>query len=77
MKTIMVMDKTGDSRVTFDETKADDKATAEARELFDKLRKGGHAVFAVNRGAGLPDQMVTRFEELGAENVARGPIAGG
>lgn len=75
MKRIRVMDRTGDSVVEFDE--ADAKATDEARALFDRLRKDGHAVFAVNRGEGKEDQMVTRFEELSAENVARGPIAGG
>lgn len=74
MKVIKTMDASGDTRIEFTET--DEKATAEARELFERLTSKGAAVFAVNR-AGAPDKRVRDFSELEAENVVVPRIVGG
>lgn len=74
MKTLRVMDSTGDTKVEFEPGTA---AEVEAKALFERLTGGGGAVFAVNRAEGLPDRRVTSFEELGDENVAVPRIVGG
>jgi hypothetical protein len=75
MKTLKVMDSTGDSTVTFD-ADIDNEAKSEGRKLFDKIMAKGGNVFAVNR-AGATDKKVTSFDELEAENVVVPRIAGG
>lgn len=77
MKTLKLMDSTGDSPITFDETDlSDTKATDEARALFERMTGKGAAVFAVNRG-GLPDKRVKDFGELEQENVIVPAIVSG
>ena len=77
MKILRVMDSTGDTVLEFDETEATAKASAEAKALFERMTKGGGAVFAVNRGAGVADKKVTNFGELEADNIAIPRIVGG
>lgn len=76
MKTLRVMDSTGDTVIQFDEAKAKSTATKEAKALFDRLSARG-AVFAVNRGKGIDDKRVTNFNELEADNIAVPRIVGG
>ena len=70
MKTIRVMDRTGDTVVEFDETNAQADATKEAKALFERLSKTG-AVFDMANGK------VTNFNDLGPENVFVPRIVGG
>lgn len=77
MKTLRIMDSTGDTVLQFDETAATEKATGEAKALFERMSKGGGAVFAVNRADGQPDKKVTNFGELEADNIVVPRIVGG
>lgn len=76
MKKLRVMDSSGDSVLEFNEAEVDAKATQEAKELFDRLKNQGAAIFAVNRD-GQPDRRVTNFDELEASNVVVPRIVGG
>ena len=73
MKTLSVMDSSGDTRIEFDETT--EAATAEAKALFERITGQGGAVFAVNREGG--DKRVKDFSELESNNVAVPRIVGG
>ena len=78
MKTLRVMDSTGDTVIEFYETKwIKDKAHVEAEELFERLTKKGAAVFAVNRADGAEDKRVKAFKDLEQENVIVPAIIGG
>lgn len=74
-KTLRVMDRTGDTAVTFYE--ADAESVRKARALYEQATKKASAVFAVNRADGAPDRKVTRFEDLEEENVVVPAIVGG
>jgi hypothetical protein len=76
LKTLKIMDNTGDSSVTFDADIEND-VKSEGRKLFDKCMAKGSAVFAVNRANGETDKRVTSFDELEAENVVVPRMAGG
>lgn len=73
MKTLRVMDSTGDSMVKFE----DESSTAEARALFERMTGKGAAVFAVNRGDGQADKRVKDFDALESENIIVPAITGG
>ena len=77
MKTLRVMDSTGDTVIKFDEAQADAKATQEAKELFERMTKKSAAVFSINRGKDKSDKRVTNFSELEQENVIVPLIVGG
>jgi len=77
MKSIIVLDSSGDSTVTFDPAQAESDATREAKALFDRLTLAGSKFFAVNREGGQTDKMVKNFNELEQENVAVPRIVGG
>lgn len=77
MKTLRVMDSTGDTVIKFDEAQADAKATQEAKELFERMTKKSAAVFSINRGKDQPDKRVTNFNELEQDNVIVPLIVGG
>ena len=71
MKTLRLMDATGDTAISFEDgTKESD----EAKALFERLTAKGAAVFAVNRGG---DMRVKNFNDLEAENVIVPLIVGG
>lgn len=72
-KQLMVMDSSGDTKISFDAADVEAKATQEARELFDRLTGQGAAVFVVGGDGG----KVTSFDELAAENVIVPRIVGG
>ena len=75
MKTIRVMDSSGDSVINFNE--ADAKAKAEAQELFAKLLGAGGTAFKVNRANGKPDEKVVDFRALENETIIIPRIVGG
>ena len=77
MKTLRVMDSTGDTVLKFDETEATAAAASEAKALFERMTGKGAAVFAVNRGEGQPDKRVKNFNELEQDNVIVPAIVGG
>lgn len=72
MKTIRVMDSTGDTKVEFEPNTAAEK---EAKALFERLSSKGAAVFAIEKGG--DSRRVGNFEELGDENVIVPAIIGG
>lgn len=76
MKTLRVMDSTGDTVIEFDEAKADAKATIEAKALFERMTKAGGAVFTVGKGA-TGDMRVTDFKDLAEDNLIVPKIVGG
>jgi hypothetical protein len=73
-KVLKVMDKTGDTRVEFDET--DTVATEAARAEYDKLMKRAGVVVTVP-GPGQQGEVVKKFEDLAPENVFVPAIVGG
>ena len=78
MKTLRVMDSSGDSVIEFEPgVEMVNKAEKEARALFDRMTKKGAAVFAVNRGEGKPDVRVRDFNALEQDNVIVPAIIGG
>lgn len=77
MKTLRLMDSSGDAVIDFDETEATAKARDEAKALFEKLTGKGAAVFAVSRGEGQADKRVKDFNDLERENVIVPAISGG
>lgn len=77
MKTLRVMDSTGDTVLAFDETDAMQGAANEAKALFERMKKKGAAVFAINRGEGKTDKRVKDFSELEQDNVIIPAIQGG
>lgn len=77
MKTLRVMDSSGDTVLKFDESETTASAAAEAKALFERMTGKGAAVFAVNRGDGKPDLRVKNFNELEADNVIVPAIQGG
>jgi len=77
MKTLRVMDSSGDTAIAFDETEATTKARDEAKALFERLTGQGSAVFAVNRGGAEPDKRVTDFNDLETDNIIVPLIVGG
>ena len=77
MKTIRILDSTGDRAITFDESPSTALARAEAKALFDQRLAGGAVAFKVNRGEGRPDERATEFSALENETVLIPRIVGG
>jgi hypothetical protein len=76
MKTVRMLDDTGDTRVDF--SVKDSKATAEAQALFERIKKAGTAI-QTKRPGGLPDEVITDFDKIeeGAEVILVRPIVAG
>lgn len=72
MKTIRVMDSTGDTRVSFEPGTQEE---TEARELFGRLTGKGAAAFSIAPGG--ESRKVKSFDELGDETVIVPAIVGG
>ena len=77
MKTLRILDSSGDSVITFDTRDAASGARKEAQALFRRLLASGAVAFKVNRGEGKPDEKVTDFAELEDETVIVPRIIGG
>lgn len=76
MKTIRILDKSGDTAITFDE--ADAEATAKAKAVFDDWMKKG-AAFLTKRQDGRADEKITDFGQIedGTETILVAPIVAG
>jgi len=77
MKTLRILDSSGDRVVEFDETGATVSARREARALFQRMLAGGSVAFKVNRGEGKPDEKVTDFSALENETIVVPRVVGG
>jgi len=77
VKTLRILDSTGDSVVSFDETDATSEACAEAQALFERMLAQGAVAFKVNRGTGKPDEKVSDFSKLEDETVIVPRLVGG
>jgi hypothetical protein len=77
MKTLRVLDSSGDRVVEFDDTAASTESREQAKALFERLLAGGSAAFKVNRGKGAPDEKVTDFAALENETIVVPRVVGG
>ena len=77
MKTLRVLDSSGDRVVMFDDTDAGAAARAEAEALFAKMLASGAIAFKVNRGDGKPDAKEQHFAALESETIVVPRIVGG
>lgn len=77
MKTLRILDSSGDRVFTFDDSASTAKARREAEALFARMLAGGATAFKVNRGEGKPDQKVTDFSALENETVVVPRVVGG
>ena len=77
MKTLRILDSSGDRTIIFDETEAMSVARAEARILFERMLAGGATAFKVNRESGKSDERVVDFSDLENETILVPRIIGG
>jgi hypothetical protein len=77
MKTIRVLDSSGDRVVVFDQQNTDPEVDADAQALFERLLAGGSTAFKVNRAHGKPDEKVTDFSMLENETIVVPRVVGG
>jgi len=77
MKTLRVLDSSGDRVVEFDDTAAWAGHREQAKALFERLLAGGSTAFKINRGQGMPDEKVTDFAALENETVVVPRVVGG
>ena len=77
MKTLRILDSSGDTELVFDETEATADARAEAEALFTRLRAAGATALAVTPGGEAPARRVENFSELGDETIIIPRIVGG
>jgi hypothetical protein len=77
MKTLRILDSSGDRVLKFDEGDAAVSARREARALFERMLASGSAAFKVNRGEGKPDEKVTDFSALENETIVVPRVVGG
>lgn len=77
MKTLRILDSSGDRVIEFDETEATALARREAHALFERMLSSGSTAFKVNRGEGRPDEKVTDFSALENETIVVPRVVGG
>jgi hypothetical protein len=77
MKTLRILDSSGDKAIAFDDTEATARARAEARALFERMLAAGSIAFKVNRANGLPDEKVTQFSALENDTIVIPRMVGG
>ena len=77
MKTLRILDSSGDRVIEFDETDATALAKREAQALFERMLSSGSTAFKVNRGEGRPDEKVTDFSALENETIVVPRVVGG
>jgi hypothetical protein len=77
MKTLRVLDSSGDRAVVFDDTEATASARAQAGALFERMLASGATAFKVERDNGKPDEKTTDFSALENETVLVPRIVGG
>lgn len=64
MKTIRILDKTGDTCLEFDETTATDEQRAAAEKVFNEFMEKKLPAFMTKRANGEPDKKVTSFGDI-------------
>ena len=77
MKTLRILDSSGDRVIEFDESEAATAARREAKALFERMLASGSVAFRVNRGDGRPDEKVNDFSTLEDETVIVPRVVGG
>ena len=77
MKTLRILDCSGDRALSFDESAASARARREAERLFTRMLANGASAFKVNRGDGRSDEKVTDFSSLENETVVVPRVVGG
>lgn len=79
MKTLRVLDKSGDTCIEFDATEATAEAAAKAKEIFDGWMKKKMPAFLTKRANGKPDEKITSFDQIeeGAETILVPAIVAG
>lgn len=77
MKTLRILDSSGDREFFFDDSEAMAQARAEAQRVFERSLMAGAAAFSVNRTDGEPDRKVTEFSALEDETVVVPRLIGG
>jgi hypothetical protein len=77
MKTLRILDSSGDRGITFDDTDASALARQQARALFERMLARGSTAFKVNRGEGKLDEKVTEFSALENETILVPRLVGG
>jgi hypothetical protein len=77
MKTLRILDSSGDRVIEFDENEATTSARREAKALFERMLASGSVAFKVNRGDGRPDEKVNDFSALESETVIVPRVVGG
>ncbi|MBI3530177.1 MAG: hypothetical protein HY067_19700 [Betaproteobacteria bacterium] len=77
MKTIRVLDSSGDRPIAFDDGEACALARADAQALFERMLARGATAFKVNRGEGRADDKVTDFGAIENETILVPRIVGG
>jgi hypothetical protein len=77
MKTLRVLDSSGDLAISFDDTEATARARAKARGLFERMLARHFTAFKVHRAKGQPDEKVTEFDALENETILVPRIVGG
>ena len=77
MKTIRVLDSSGDRAIVFDDSEAGAPARAKAQKVFEHMLAKGATAFNVNRGEGRVDEKVTEFSAIENETVVVPRVTGG
>ncbi len=77
MKTLRILDSSGDRVIEFDESEANTAARREAKALFERMLASGSVAFKVNRGDGRPDEKANDFTALEDETVIVPRVVGG
>jgi hypothetical protein len=77
MKTLRVLDSSGDRVVHYDDTEAMRQSRAQAEALFNRMLASGSTAFRVNRRNGKPDEKVSDFSALENETILVPRVVGG
>ena len=79
MKTLRVLDASGDTVIEFDETEATAEAMTKAKAVFDGWMKKKLPAFLTKRSNGKPDEKITSFDQIeaGAETILVPAIVAG
>ena len=77
VKTLRILDSSGDRVIEFDESEASTAARREAKALFERMLASGSVAFKVNRGEGRSDEKINDFSALEDETVVVPRVVGG
>jgi hypothetical protein len=77
MKTLRILDSSGDLALIFDDKDPTSPARGGAEALFARLLAGGATAFKVERGGGAPDEKVSDFSALEQHTIVVPRIVGG